>query len=380
MIRLLTLLALSFLFVPMAQAATVAADDALTLSEASSGNAYLAGANVRVTAPIIGDAVAAAGDIIILAPVNGDALLLGGGVEADGPVGGDLRAFGARITVKGDALGDIFLIGGSVRVSGKSTDLRIGGVNVEVTNGAHGPAAIFGSSVVIGGEFTGDVEVFASDKLTVLPGTRIAGVLEYDAPQEADIHESAVIVGGVAYTGSSSFLPSKEEAQTFAIAGAGLFLIVRMLAGVVTSGLIAGLFPVFTNQLSSRVLSRSPRRFMLLALLGFAVAVAAPIFIFLLAISFVGAGIALILGAAYLLLLLISYAYAGILVGAYLARALKRTEVSWRAAVAGAALLNLVGLIPIIGSIVFSILAAVAGGALVSVAYRSAFGRDSDEL
>lgn len=378
--RFLALLIASFLMVVPVQGATVAADDALTLSEASSGNAYLAGASVRITAPIIGDAVAAAGDIIILAPVDGDTLLIGGGIEADGPVGGDLRAIGARVTVKGDAVGDIFIIGGSVRISGKSSDVRVGGVNVEVTGGADGPVVIYGSSVTLGGEFAGNVEVFASDKLTVLEGTRIVGVLEYDAPQEADIHESVVLEGGVEYTGSSSFLPSKEEAQTFAIAGAGLFLVVRMLALVVASGLVAGLFPAFTNQIASRVISRSARRFVMLALLGFAIAVATPILIFLLILSFVGAGIAFILGAAYVLLLLISYAYAGVLVGACLARLLKRSHVSWRAAVAGAALLGLIGLLPILGTFVVAMLTAAAGGAVVSACYRFAFGRDADEL
>lgn len=376
--RFASVIAALLIAVP-AQAATVAADEALTLSEASSGNAYLAGASVRVTAPIRGDAVAAGGDIIVLAPVDADALLLGLGVEADGPVGGDLRAFGARVTVKGNAEGDIFAIGGSVNVAGKGKEVRIGGVNVTVSGGADGPVAIYGSTVTLGGEFAGGVEVFASDRLTVLPGTRIAGVLEYDAPQEADIHESASILGGVEYTGSSSFLPSKQEAETFAIAGAGLFLLVRMLAGIVASGLLAGLFPAFSNDLASRAL-RSPRRFALLALLGFAIVVATPLLAFLLAVSFVGAGIALIIGAAYLLLLLISYAYAGVLVGAMIARVLKKPQVSWRAAVAGALALSLAGLVPVAGSIAASLLAAAACGAIASGAYRFAFGRDAGDL
>ncbi len=379
-ILFVALLSTAFLFSTPLQAATVVADEALTLSEASTGNAYLAGADVRITAPILGDAVAAAGDVIILAPVSGDLLLLGGGIDAGGPVEGDIRAFGARISVTGDAGGDIFAIGGSVEVAGRAAELRIGGVTVSVTGGSTGRTVIYGSSVTLGGVYDGDVEIVASDHLTVLPNTIIAGVLEYDAPQEADIHETAEILGGVSYTGSSIFLPSKEEAKTFALAGAGLFLLTRIVAGVVASGLLAGLFPVFTHNITTRVWTRSVRRFVLLALLGFAVAVATPLLVLFLILSFVGAGVALILAALYLLLLLISYAYAGILVGAHVARVFKRTHVSWKAAVAGAALLAVIGLIPLIGTVVVSVLTAVAAGAIASLAYRFAFGRDAEEF
>jgi cytoskeletal protein CcmA (bactofilin family) len=364
-----------------AHAATVAADDALTLSEASSGNAYLAGANVRVTAPVTGDVSALAADIIMLAPVNGDALLFGGSIEAGGVVGGDLRAFGGRVHVQGNVQGDMFVTGGSVRITGKGTDMRIGGVDVEVTGGSDGPVSIYGSSITLDGEFAGDVEIFASDHLTLLPDTHILGSLEYDAPQQADIQEGAVIDGDVAYTGSASFLPTKEEAKTFAIAGAGLFFIVRILSGMVAAGLVAGLFPAFANDVASRILLRSPRRFVLLALLGFGIAVATPILAFFLAASFVGFGLALLVAVGYLLLLLLSFITAGILVGALITRLLlKREKVTWRAALLGTLVLSLIGMIPFIGTVATIVLAAASAGAIVSSGYRFAFGRDTNDL
>lgn len=381
MIRLASLIFVFLLLPYTAGAATVVAEEALTISEASSGNAYLAGSNVRVTAPVSGDVSALATDIIILAPVNGDALLFGGGIEAGGSVDGDMRAFGGRLNIKGNVDGDIFATGWSVKVSGKGRDMRIGGVNVEVVGGSDGPVAIFGSSITLGGEFAGNVEVFASDHLTLLPNTRILGSLEYDAPQQADIQEGAVIMGDVAYTGSASFLPTKEEAQTFALAGAGLFLIVRILSGMVASGLMAGLFPAFANDVASRILMRSWRKFVLLALLGFGIAVAAPILAFFLAASFVGFGIALIIGAAYLLLALLSYFTAGILVGALIARLLlKRQNVTWRSALLGALVLSLIGMVPFIGTPITIVLTAASAGAIIASSYRFAFGRDSGDL
>jgi cytoskeletal protein CcmA (bactofilin family) len=381
MTRLVSLIVALSLLPCGVSAATVVAEEALTISEASSGNAYLAGSNVRVTAPVSGDVSALAADIILLAPVNGDALLVGGNIEAGGSLTGDLRAFGGRVNVKGNADGDIFATGWSVRVSGKGSDMRIGGVNVEVTGGSDGPVAIFGSSVTLGGEFAGNVEVFASDHLTLLPSARILGSLEYDAPQQADIQEGAVIMGDVAYTGSASFLPTKEEAQTFALAGAGFFLIVRILSGMVASGLVAGLFPAFANDVASRILMRSWRKFILLALLGFSIAVAAPILAFFLAASFVGFGIALIIGSAYILLALLSYFTAGILVGALIARLLfKRQKVTWRFALLGALVLSLIGMVPFVGTPITVLLTAASAGAIIASCYRFAFGRDSGDL
>ncbi len=79
----------------------------------------------------------------------------------------------------------------------------------------------------------------------------------------------AVVAGGVSYIGSSSYLPTNEEAKRFAIAGAGVLFVVKVLAALITAGLVAGLFPAFSNAIADAALSHSLRRFVLLALLGF---------------------------------------------------------------------------------------------------------------
>jgi hypothetical protein len=381
MTRFLAITLSAFLLPLSAFAATVTANQDVTISEAAPGNVYLAGMNVRITAPVVGDAAALGATTLIIAPIRGDALLTGGTIDADGPVEGDLRAIGARVSVEGNATGDIFAIGGSVRVKGKGADLRLGGITVAALDGANGPTQIYGVNVTLGGDFAGDVRAYASDHITVLPGTHIKGVLEYDAPQQADLPEDAVVDGGVVYTGNSSFLPTSKQAETFAIAGAGLFLIVRIIAFIVVAGLVAGLFPGFTNMVAERSLGRSFRRSLLLALLGLAMAVVTPLLVFLLALSFVGAGLAVVVAVGYILLLLVSYAYAGVLAGGAIARfGLKKTGVSWRAALLGALVLSLVGLIPVIGGVIVAVLTALAGGAIVSTCYRFAFGRDTSDI
>ena len=88
----------------------------------------------------------------------------------------------------------------------------------------------------------------------------VTGAHKYKPPQEANIPASAT-VGSVVYTGSSAFLPTTEEAETFALAGLGVFFVVRLISAVVASGLMAGLFPVFSQRIVDRTLTQSVGRF-----------------------------------------------------------------------------------------------------------------------
>jgi hypothetical protein len=118
-----------------------------------------------------------------------------------------------------------------------------------------------------------------------------------------------------------------------------------------------------------------------MSLLGFAVIVATPVFILLLVFSFVGIGLALLIGAAYLLLILLAYIYACVLAGAALARGVfKRSLVTWKVAILGALTLQLIGVIPVIGSIVIFILCAASLGVRVATGYRFAFKREPEVL
>lgn len=363
-----------------ASAATLQNARTLVVSDVPEGNAYLSGTDVTVTAALPGDVAALGGTLTLSAPVAGDALLVGGTVLINKPVLGDVRAIGGQITVNGPVEGDLMLAGGSVTASTTANDIRIIGGNVRLAN-AGGAVHIYGADVELSGIFDGDVEVVASDRLTLAAGTVIHGVLKYDAPQQAGIPSDAVVDGGVDYTGAASYLPTVEQAKTFALAGAGVLIIVRITALLIAVGLLTGLFPVFAQTVADRALVRTPGRFILLALLGFAVVVAAPVLIIFLLASFVGMAVAFMLAAAYALLLMLGYLCAGILAGAALARGVfKRSDVTWKFALLGMLVLYLVGVIPVIGSLVVFILFLAATGAIVALAYHHAFSHETEDL
>jgi len=360
-------------------AATLASARTLVISEAPLENLYLVGTDITITVPLPADILALGGTLTLSAPVTGDALLGGGSVSVGRAVEGDLRAIGGQIQITGPVSGDLLLAGGSVTASTTARDTRIIGGSVNLM-GSGGPAVVYGADVVLSGEFAGDVEVVASDRLTLAEGTHIAGALKYDAPQQAGIADSALVDGGVTYTGASSYLPTVEQAKTFALAGASVLFITRIIAVLIAAALLAGLFPAFSQRVADKALARTSGRFALLALLGFGVAFAAPVLILILLVSFVGAGLALLLGAAYVLLLMLGYLYAGILAGAALSRGLmKRTQVTWKFALLGMLVLYLIGVIPVIGSLVTFVLFLVATGAIVSITFQSAVGRGATD-
>ena len=356
-------------------AATYVNARTVVVSEPPEGNAYLAGTDVTVAAPVPGDVSAVGGTLTLAAPVEGDALLAGGTVTVERPVGGDARILAAQVVVSAEVGGDLAIAGGTVIASSTASDLRIIGGTVQVA-GSGGTAVIYGANVYLSGSFAGDVEVVATDHLALAEGTQIAGSLKYDAPQQAAIPQDAAIANGVIYTGASSFLPTAEQAETFALAGASVFFVVRILTVLIAAAVLAGLFPQFSQLVADRALAPSPGRFALLALLGFAVVFAAPVLIFLLLISFVGMAAAFLLLTTYALLLMLGYLYAGIIAGAALGRNLfKRTFVTWKLALLGMLVLSLVGLVPVLGKLVAFILFLAATGALVSIAFRFAFSR-----
>jgi hypothetical protein len=297
------------------------------------------------------------------------------------PVAGDVRAIGAQITVIAPVGSDLMLAGRTVIASSSARDTRIVGGTVKLT-GAAGPVIIYGSDVTLSGDLNGDVTVEASDRITIEEGTHIHGAFKYNAPQQIIIPATALIEGGADYIGSSQFLPSSEQAHTFAIAGATIFFIAHLLAVLMLAGLAAGLLPIFTERVAERTLtSRSPSRFVLLALLGFGILVATPVLILILVLSFVGIGVALILGALYGLFLMLAYIYAGILAGTTLARAvLKRYVITWKEAVLGMLVLYLIGVIPVVGPLVKFVLMMAAGGAIAAISYNFVFRRSQDEL
>jgi hypothetical protein len=359
--------------------ASFSAGQSLLLASSTPGNVYATGASVVVAAPVGGDLSAFGGSIIAASPIVGDALLFAGSIRSRARVGGDVRAFGGSVSIEEPVAGDLFAFGATVHDSGRASgSVFIVAGNTTLTNGATGPVTIYGNNISLGGDFGGDVTVIASGRVSLSASTTIAGALSYQSPEEALIPASATIVGGVTYT-NASYLPDVGTSRILSLISIGFFLFVRVLGALILAGLLAGLFPRFAETFVGRVAVMRPSRILLAALLGFAVFVVTPILTLLLALTFVGIGLALLLFILYLLTILLALLYAGILIGSLLARRFARRDaVLWRDGVLGMLILSLVTLIPYIGLFAVFFATALSAGTLVLIFFHFAFSHPEE--
>ncbi|MDD2657725.1 MAG: hypothetical protein PHD04_03660, partial [Candidatus Pacebacteria bacterium] len=198
------------------------------------------------------------------------------------------------------------------------------------------------------------------------------GSLSYEAPEPAAIPASATIIGSIEYT-SASYLPDVGTSRTLAFASVGFFLFARVLGALILAGLLAGLFPRLAEAIAFRAYTK-PRSVLLTMLLGFAILVATPVLLILLSLTFVGIGLALLLGTLYVLLVLLSLLYAGILIGALFARRFAhRDTILWRDGALGMLAFSLIALVPFIGLLVVLLLTIFTAGALLKLFFQFAF-------
>lgn len=376
-----TLLALGLLILPASVSAaspaasfSVARD--LIASSTVPGNAYVGGSTVVVTAPTAGDLTAFGGTLTSAGTTGGDALFLGASVSSRAPVGGDLRAVGGTITVLEKTRGDLVLLGYRADVSARPAGtVFIGAANATLAAGAGGPVTIYANNVLLGGEFTQDVSVVAGGTVTLAKDTVIHGKLHYEAPDAARIPEGVVIDGGVEYV-NASYLPDAGTSRVLAVASIGVFLLLRIFGALLLAGLVAGLFPEPARRIAVRARARV-RTFLLTTLLGFAALVATPIMLILLALTFIGMGVALVGLVAYVLLIIAAFVYAGVLLGTLFTRRFRHREsILWHDGVLGMLLFTALGLLPIIGPLAALILVSFTAGALLILFFHFAFPQE----
>ena len=235
------------------------------------------------------------------------------------------------------------------------------------------PVIIYGNNISLAGDFAGNVTLVATGHVSLAVDTLIRGKLSYEAPEEEIFPASVTIIGGIKYT-NASYLPDAGTSRILAFVSIGFFLFVRILGALILAGLLAGLFPSLAEAVALRAYEERPRRILLTMLLGFAILVAAPILIMLLALTFVGIGLALLLLILYALLVLFALLYAGILLGSMFARRFqKRETVLWHDGVLGMLALSLVALVPVFGLFVVLILSLFTAGALLLIFFHFAF-------
>src|SRR3989344_1158887 len=351
----------------------------LLVASSSPGNAYSAGLSVVRTANVLGDLSVFGGSVVTAAPVSGDELLVAGSIRSRARVGGDLRAVGGSISVEDPVNGDLAAFGYSVNDSGRvGGNIFIIAANTTLSNGASGPVTIYGNNISLSGDFANNVNIVAIGRVALAASTTIAGKLSYQSPELAVIPQSAVIIGGVEYT-NASYLPDAGTSRILAVISIGFFLFVRILGALILTGLLAALFPRLAEAVTDRAYTARPSKILLTILLGFAVFVVTPVLFLILALTFVGIGLAILLFISYSFIVLLSIAYAGILLGSLFSRRyMNRETVLWHDGVFGMLALSLISLVPYVGVPIVLLLTMFTSGALLLIFFKFAFPHEEN--
>ena len=326
---------------------------------------YIAGGSIVVSGDVREDLFAVGGKVLINGKVTGDVFASGGTVDILGRVGDDLRVFGGQVVIGENVLGDVIVVGGVVQILSNVVvrgDVVVAGGRVIIAGSIDRDLKVFGGDVVLNGTVNGNVDATISKSLTVGEKARVGGYLLYRASQEAVISENAIVTGELIFVEKP-----KRGTYIFAASVFGVFMLIKLLAFVVTGVVAVILFKRFSIFVVRDATSKFGRNL----LYGLIASIIVPIIIVILFGTVVGAVAGLLGVAFYGTLLLLSKIYAGIIVGGLLAKAFKKEIlISWPWAISGIVVLQVLGLVPVVGWIASTIFMLVALGSVLQLVYQ----------
>ncbi|MGH2454486.1 MAG: hypothetical protein ACRDF5_12160 [bacterium] len=336
--------------------------DAVVVSETIDDDLYAAGGTVEVSGTVNGDVAAAGGSVTLGGPVSGSVLATGGNVTVSGAVGRNLRAGAGTLTLRGRVATDALLAGGNVLIQPDAEigrDLVATGGSLRVNGAVGRNAFVSGGTVVIGGRVGGDVTVEA-DRLTVLSSARIGGRLRYRTSRPAEIQSGSQIVGG-----TEQLAP---RARARGMVRPWPFILAWRLAEAVWLLVIGLVLLVIAPRGVARVSERIGRGFGYSLLTGFILMVVIPVAAVIVALTFVGIPLGIILMLLYGVTLIAAQVFPAAWVGRWLlgwvGRAGAAAPSPYLAQIVGTLLLVLLIAVPFLGWLIRLVAVLLGVGAL----------------
>lgn len=353
---LVSVAAVAVLMPMLALGATFTAGEEVSISSGDTleDSLYIAGGNVSVTSPVMGDLMVAGGNILVSENVTEDLTAAGGSLTVLGDTGGDLRIAGGNILVAGTVGGDLVGAGGSLTVAPDVTvgkDLVLAGGQMLIDGTVAGDVEITGGIATISGHVQGNVIAHLDDKLTIANGATIDGNIVYSAntSEKLVVDDGATVAGEVVFNEVER--PESADVENIVAAAVGTFMFVKFIVLLVTALVLVWLFKRFSNDVVEGAAAEPLRMFGY----GFVALVVVPVALILLLVTLFGAALGLVLALAYLLLLLVAGIYSGVVAGAWLSQLVYKShapKVTWKNVIVGVLVLTLVKLVPVVGWII----------------------------
>ncbi|MBA2449591.1 MAG: hypothetical protein H0V51_16345 [Chloroflexi bacterium] len=279
------------------------------------------GETVTIAGRVTGDVYAFGQHVLVTGTIDGDLIAAAQTVRVDGSVLGDLRGAGQQVSVNGQVGKNVTAAAQTLNVSpsGRIAGSALGAGQTVSTLGQIGRGLTVGAGTLqLGGPVGGQVWARV-ETLTVEPGARIAGGLDYHATQQASV-PSGTVAGPVAFTPVERVERADEPSSLNGLFDLGGLL---WLAGSALLGAFAlWLFPSAPERISTLGQRRPLQGFGL----GLAVLLATPLLALVAAISLIGLPLTFALGSLYGLALLLAWPALGLFTGALLTRAVQQVR------------------------------------------------------
>lgn len=297
---------------------------------------------------IFGDFLNISGESNLSGEVFGDARFLGGEVKISGNTNKDLILVAAKSFIEPGSIinGDTLILSGETSIQGKILD----------------DLKIFAGKVYLNSEVLGDLEI-TTQELIIGPDANILGDARYYSPKKADIQEGAEIKEGIVYNKIEA-IDETDFVKRTVLSFFTFYSIIKFLATLFIAFILVYVFRVF----SQRVTKISTTRVGKSIFVGLLSLILIPVSIFILIASLFGIPLAVLILFVTLSILLISNSIIGIVLG-YLIRKIidknNKKEVDFNSAALGIVVLTFLYFIPIIGTILKTILTIWVLGAII---------------
>jgi hypothetical protein len=340
-------------------------------SEETFRNLFIADSSVSVKAKEIKKDLFAAGQTIdIDSQIEHNVFAAGNGVTVKGTIGGNIFAVGNTLSISGKIDGDVFLAGATV-VFEKDAVLTgniysVGG-DLKIFGKVMGDVSASGGTVTLGGTITGKTNVNAGTTLTINKEAVIENLV-YSAPKEASIDSGAVVTKK-----EFTKIETKNQSTTrrpWRGRKLSVFTAFSFLGSLALAFLLVYLF----RKPTKAVIEESFKNFGSSIGIGFAILIATPLALLIVAITMIGAKIACLFGILYILFLILAHCLAGIFLGSWIVKMLKKDQtvpIDWITILIGVSLITLIGWIPFVGWFVKFVLFVVGLGSLCKVFVQS---------
>ncbi|MEO1205495.1 MAG: polymer-forming cytoskeletal protein [Pseudomonadota bacterium] len=354
---------------------------------------FLAGRSVRITAQVTDDIFAIGRDITASGASAARISALGSAIDLGDSTFQDVLAAGADVRINGNVQDDVlvavcpicwwsdgvFHLGTNARVS---DELMVAAGTVEIRGEIGGDVRAVARKIVVSGSIGGKAE-FKARQIVLEPGAELKGGLTARSPGKPQIDPDAKVTGPINAIVEDFEFPAPEEFMVFLIWGAVIFTVALFL-GLLLLGIVLQIVTPSILQAAAQTVREQTWRSIGLGLFWMLILPASSAIAFA---TVIGIPIGIVIMAGFLLLCafaLVAVCYA---IGLWLRH--RKTDplkpigmwgrVGWT--VLGLAITLLVGLVPIIGSIlVFLALLAGVGAVAGNVWQRLNSGEASAKV